>query len=335
MQILAGSGRALSSNDFHLVRSVPDSRDAAGAPGLDDRHRGQRHGDRRARPAPPAQAPARRARDGAGLGLPGGRDARPQAGRRGEDAAHVRRGRAGALPRRSRSTASRRTPIATTSCAGCAASRVRRGGCTWCTASPRRRRACARWCRPSSAGASRSPPTARWCRSAPDRRVAGCRRAVAHHGAPRRRIPGDGSRGGAAIRAFRKAARRRVRGPGAHPCSSGTSFADDAKADETTRDDPSAVYVGRFGGRAMASEFGKVEVRALMTPVVQTLRRNDQLTLADDLMSAQRIRHLPVLDEEGLRVRRREPARPLPRRPGEGARLRHRRRSRRCTPCSW
>ncbi len=37
-----------------------------------------------------------------------------------------------------------------------------------------------------------------------------------------------------------------------------------------------------------------------MTPVVQTLRRNDQLTLADDLMSAQRIRHLPVLDEEGL-----------------------------------
>lgn len=50
----------------------------------------------------------------------------------------------------------------------------------------------------------------------------------------------------------------------------------------------------------MASEFGKVEVCALMTPVVQTLRRNDRLTLADDLMQAQRIRHLPVLDEDGI-----------------------------------
>jgi CBS domain-containing protein len=37
-----------------------------------------------------------------------------------------------------------------------------------------------------------------------------------------------------------------------------------------------------------------------MTPVVKTLRRNDQLTLADDLMRAQRIRHLPVLDEDDL-----------------------------------
>ena len=30
-----------------------------------------------------------------------------------------------------------------------------------------------------------------------------------------------------------------------------------------------------------------------------TLGRNDQLTMADDLMNAERIRHLPVLDEGG------------------------------------
>lgn len=44
----------------------------------------------------------------------------------------------------------------------------------------------------------------------------------------------------------------------------------------------------------------KREVRDLMTPVVKTLQRNDQLILADDLMRTQRIRHLPVLDEDGL-----------------------------------
>jgi CBS domain-containing protein len=36
-----------------------------------------------------------------------------------------------------------------------------------------------------------------------------------------------------------------------------------------------------------------------MTPAVKTLGRNDQLSLADDVMRAERIRHLPVLDEEG------------------------------------
>jgi CBS domain-containing protein len=50
----------------------------------------------------------------------------------------------------------------------------------------------------------------------------------------------------------------------------------------------------------MKSAPSTTEVRQLMTPVVQTLRRNDQLTIADDLMRAQRIRHLPVLDEEGI-----------------------------------
>jgi CBS domain-containing protein len=36
-----------------------------------------------------------------------------------------------------------------------------------------------------------------------------------------------------------------------------------------------------------------------MSRDVTTLGRNDQLSLADDLMHAERIRHLPVLDEEG------------------------------------
>jgi CBS domain-containing protein len=40
-------------------------------------------------------------------------------------------------------------------------------------------------------------------------------------------------------------------------------------------------------------------IRDLMSSMVTTLARNDQLTLADDLMRAARIRHLPVLDEEG------------------------------------
>lgn len=40
-------------------------------------------------------------------------------------------------------------------------------------------------------------------------------------------------------------------------------------------------------------------VRDLMSSMVTTLERNDQLVLADDVMRASRIRHLPVLDEEG------------------------------------
>jgi CBS domain-containing membrane protein len=43
----------------------------------------------------------------------------------------------------------------------------------------------------------------------------------------------------------------------------------------------------------------KLTVRDLMTSAVKTLERNDQLSLADDLMHASRIRHLPVLDEDG------------------------------------
>jgi CBS domain-containing membrane protein len=42
-----------------------------------------------------------------------------------------------------------------------------------------------------------------------------------------------------------------------------------------------------------------LRVRDLMTADVTTLKRNDNLTLADDIMRLGRIRHLPVLDENG------------------------------------
>jgi len=40
-------------------------------------------------------------------------------------------------------------------------------------------------------------------------------------------------------------------------------------------------------------------VESLMSRHVTTLGRNDELSVADDLMTAGRIRHLPVLDEQG------------------------------------
>jgi CBS domain-containing protein len=43
-------------------------------------------------------------------------------------------------------------------------------------------------------------------------------------------------------------------------------------------------------------------VKDVMTAEVTTLRRNEQLTLADDLMNLGRIRHLPVLDDDGEEV---------------------------------
>jgi CBS domain-containing protein len=42
-----------------------------------------------------------------------------------------------------------------------------------------------------------------------------------------------------------------------------------------------------------------LRVRDVMTPAPKTLGRNDQLSLADELMAQERIRHLPVLDEDG------------------------------------
>jgi CBS domain-containing protein len=40
-------------------------------------------------------------------------------------------------------------------------------------------------------------------------------------------------------------------------------------------------------------------VRDLMTTEVASVRRNDQLSVADDVMSLGRIRHMPVLDDGG------------------------------------
>ena len=40
-----------------------------------------------------------------------------------------------------------------------------------------------------------------------------------------------------------------------------------------------------------------LKVREMMTKEVSTLGRNDTLDLADDVMTLERIRHLPVLDE--------------------------------------
>jgi CBS domain-containing membrane protein len=42
-----------------------------------------------------------------------------------------------------------------------------------------------------------------------------------------------------------------------------------------------------------------LRVRDVMTADVTTLKRNDKLTLADDIMYLGRIRHLPVLDDDG------------------------------------
>ncbi|MBW2501111.1 MAG: CBS domain-containing protein [Deltaproteobacteria bacterium] len=43
----------------------------------------------------------------------------------------------------------------------------------------------------------------------------------------------------------------------------------------------------------------KVIVRDVMTTDVSTLERNDKLTIADDVMRLGRIRHMPVLDQDG------------------------------------
>ena len=42
-----------------------------------------------------------------------------------------------------------------------------------------------------------------------------------------------------------------------------------------------------------------LKVRDLMSPDPTTLKRNDKLTLADDIMQLGRVRHLPVLDDDG------------------------------------
>lgn len=50
------------------------------------------------------------------------------------------------------------------------------------------------------------------------------------------------------------------------------------------------------------AEKSPLRVRDLMTADVTTLRRNDKLVIADDVMRLGRIRHLPVLDDDELEL---------------------------------
>jgi CBS domain-containing protein len=43
----------------------------------------------------------------------------------------------------------------------------------------------------------------------------------------------------------------------------------------------------------------KLRVKDVMTAEVKTLQRNEELSVADELMRMARIRHLPVLDDDG------------------------------------
>jgi len=43
----------------------------------------------------------------------------------------------------------------------------------------------------------------------------------------------------------------------------------------------------------------ELRVRDVMTKEVTTLKRNDQLSLANDIMQLGRVRHLPVLEDDG------------------------------------
>ena len=49
-----------------------------------------------------------------------------------------------------------------------------------------------------------------------------------------------------------------------------------------------------------AVDLRSAKVGDVMSATPRTLGRNDQLSVADDLMKAERIRHLPVLDEGGV-----------------------------------
>jgi len=65
---------------------------------------------------------------------------------------------------------------------------------------------------------------------------------------------------------------------------------------------PSHDKLGIDNRGLMRAEPKAMEVRRvkdLMTAEVTTLRRNEQLTLADDVMNLGRVRHLPVLDDDG------------------------------------
>jgi CBS domain-containing protein len=62
-------------------------------------------------------------------------------------------------------------------------------------------------------------------------------------------------------------------------------------------------------GLRLANAFGErrqdvaiTRVGDLMSREVRTVQRNDQLSIADDLLRMERIRHLPVLDDDGKTV---------------------------------
>ena len=44
----------------------------------------------------------------------------------------------------------------------------------------------------------------------------------------------------------------------------------------------------------------QMKVRELMTTDVETIGRNDELSVADDIMKMKRVRHLPVLEDGRL-----------------------------------
>lgn len=56
----------------------------------------------------------------------------------------------------------------------------------------------------------------------------------------------------------------------------------------------------KSGGEVRAME--PTLVKDIMTSEVTTLKRNEKLTIADDVMQLGRIRHLPVLDDDGQEV---------------------------------
>ena len=152
---------------------MTDGRVAAAVDGADrvapavDRHRVERHGDRRPRAAPSRRGVAEPEEHGAVRRLPGRRHARTAAGRRRDSRSSCS---AAIVPGGARasnaSTRCRRTPTPARSCAGCRASRVRRRMTYLVHGEPvgagRARRAHHR--RAAMAGAHRRAPRARRAR---------------------------------------------------------------------------------------------------------------------------------------------------------------------------
>src|SRR5215469_9242132 len=69
---------------------------------------------------------------------------------------------------------------------------------------------------------------------------------------------------------------------------------------ESPRETAMRLQIEVISSEAKPMEVARV--KDVMTSEVKVLRRNEQLTLADDLMNLGRIRHLPVLDDDGEEV---------------------------------